>query len=942
MSKILCKNVNLQGKQRVYFSCHPDDFLKYFEGIKSEILAAQNCAVYYDEELTAPFDKQQLFSDLSQMQLFVMPVTTKLLTTKNRALDIEFAFAMKQHIPVLPLMQESGLEKLFNMKCGDLQFLDKNNKDITAISYEEKLKTYLNGVLIGDELAEKVRAAFDAYIFLSYRKKDRKYAQELMRLIHKNDFCRDIAIWYDEFLTPGEDFNDAISAALNKSGLFAMVVTPNLINEENYVMTTEYPMAVKAEKPILPAEIVPTDRAELVEKYVDIPPCTDAHNESDLTASLLQIVEKIAIKENDKNPEHNFFIGLAYLAGIDVEIDKERAVDLIEGSANAGLPEAMEKLVQMYRMSDGVERNYETAIEWQKKLVDKLTEIYKESDDNDDCYNLLLAVRKLGEYYTTIKKLDDAKLAFMQMKKIGEELYEKTNDKTALNIFSASCTLLGLIADSQGDLKEAKANHLKALKIDKQRLKEEETTRAHLNLSKCYFNLGTIYSAEDKIEKAMDYYTLALEELDVIIENDEYDETEEAEEALNDCSNIFLNVGDLYEKMGDLSAAKKEYSQCLESYKELAEETKTVEARNHLSLSYSRLGNICELEGHLAEAKDYYLKCLEIDEQIWKETETLSAYRELSMSYECLGEISEAEGDLSNAKEYYLKTLEIQKELAESTNTVQAREDLSLSYNNLGDVYRKEENMSEAKDSYLQSLKIREELAKETGTVKARKDLYDSYFNLGSFRLLKRMVGYKIDATNEEIIEAEAYLKKGLELINGLVEETQSVELRKNFGVIYCNLGYISHSKKELEKAETYYLKGLEIIEAILEEAQTLDIYKLELRLLNNLGNICTDMQDIDEAKEYFEKALKVAQRLAQENENIESRDDLALIYWDLALFDKKHYNIEMLQKAHAVWKELKEEFPDNPIYDKWEFISRFQLPFSYAQYYFKKLFNLK
>ena len=51
-----------------------------------------------------------------------------------------------------------------------------------------------------------------------------------MRLIHKNEFCRDIAIWYDEFLTPGENFNDAIKEALQKSGLFVLTVTPNLVN----------------------------------------------------------------------------------------------------------------------------------------------------------------------------------------------------------------------------------------------------------------------------------------------------------------------------------------------------------------------------------------------------------------------------------------------------------------------------------------------------------------------------------------------------------------------------------------------------------------------------------------------------------------------------------------------------------------------------------------
>ena len=56
-----------------------------------------------------------------------------------------------------------------------------------------------------------------------------------MRLIHQNDFCRDIAIWYDEYLEPGENFNNAILKAIEKSKLFTMVVTPNLINEDNYV-----------------------------------------------------------------------------------------------------------------------------------------------------------------------------------------------------------------------------------------------------------------------------------------------------------------------------------------------------------------------------------------------------------------------------------------------------------------------------------------------------------------------------------------------------------------------------------------------------------------------------------------------------------------------------------------------------------------------------------
>ena len=360
-------NSSPQGKQRVYFCCHPEDFDKYFEAVSDEILTKQNCAVWYVDE--AVERDEDFLADLKQMQLFIMPVTTDLLCTENDVLNIEFKFAIENHIPVLPLMQESGLEELFNIKCGDLQFLDKFNTDATAISYDEKLKKYLDSVLIGDEFAEKIRSAFDAYVFLSYRKKDRRYAQKLMHLIHKNEFCRDVAIWYDEFLTPGENFNDAIKEALQKSDLFVLAVTPNVVNEPNYIMTVEYPMARKEGKPILPAELVPTDRKQLSEKYEDIPNPTDAYNEAKLSEAILESIKQIALKENDVSPEHNFFIGLAYLNGIYVEVDYERALALIASSADSGVAEATRELVSMYQNGIGVTRNYRKAVDYQVKLI---------------------------------------------------------------------------------------------------------------------------------------------------------------------------------------------------------------------------------------------------------------------------------------------------------------------------------------------------------------------------------------------------------------------------------------------------------------------------------------------------------------------------------------------------------------------------------------------
>ena len=124
MAKIRAKTrgeSSVQGKPRVWFCAHADDYRAFLTPMAEEILAKQNCAFYYDEEPTAGYNEEEFFLDLGRMNLFVMPVTSRLLHTKNRALDVEFRYAMEHRIPVLPIMRESDLMDDFNKICGDLQ-----------------------------------------------------------------------------------------------------------------------------------------------------------------------------------------------------------------------------------------------------------------------------------------------------------------------------------------------------------------------------------------------------------------------------------------------------------------------------------------------------------------------------------------------------------------------------------------------------------------------------------------------------------------------------------------------------------------------------------------------------------------------------------------------------------------------------------------------------
>lgn len=398
--------VDVNKKPRVYFTCHPEDFEKNFEKICEDIFKTHDCAIYYTEDMKEAIAEDEKTVDLGRNNLFVVPVTYKLLSTPNRAMDEDIPYAFEHHIPVLPIMLESGIDEFYSQpdKFGELQYLNPFSTDVTEISYEDKLKKHLESILISNEMAERVRAAFDAYIFLSYRKKDRKYANELMRLVHSNPACRDIAIWFDEFLTPGESFRENIDKILKNSKLFALLVTPNLLEEPdgkpNFVMREEFPTARDMGKSILPAEMVETDKKALSKKFKGIPECVNPGDEV-FYNQLLDSIEKIATEANN-TPEHNYLIGRAYLDGIDVEINRVLGFELIQSAANAGLPEAMKQLRNMFSNGLFVPKSKKVAIEWGEKVL----EYYEHTPNSirDKAY----ALEELADLYCDIDKYKDA------------------------------------------------------------------------------------------------------------------------------------------------------------------------------------------------------------------------------------------------------------------------------------------------------------------------------------------------------------------------------------------------------------------------------------------------------------------------------------------------------------------------------------------------------
>lgn len=438
------------GKPRVFMVCHKDDFLKYSESVFNNIFRESNCVVYYLDPLQE-YALDDVLADLSEMQLFVFVVTKKLLSDSEQSLDPFLNYAFENSIPILPLVQETIDLEMYHQKFGEIQFLEKNPVMESSISYSEQLNKYLTSVLVSDEIASKVRAAFDAYIFMSYRKIDRRYASQLMHMIHEYEIFRDVAIWYDEFLVPGENFNNAIMDMIDRSDFFALSVTPNLVLESNYVMGVEYPAALKLNKKMAAFEMEKTDLSELNKYFASFPGCIDPYKSGEIERVLMDAFQDIRLRTKN-NPEHLLAMGAAYLWGIDVEVDHLKARSLITKAAMSGNMDAISLLAMMYTTGFGVSMDYNQAVQLYEKFIELAEKIENFSDQVRNNGKYVDSLFNLSELYKRNKDYDAQKKTLEKMM----STYNQYLPNIAQTLNMKIQMMLGENASNRGDYEGAR------------------------------------------------------------------------------------------------------------------------------------------------------------------------------------------------------------------------------------------------------------------------------------------------------------------------------------------------------------------------------------------------------------------------------------------------------------------------------------------------------
>lgn len=128
----------------------------YRNDVARDILDANDCAVWFDRNLTAGEDyNAEIDAALERMNVFVLLVTPATFEPDSYVMTKEIPRALERKIPIIPIILEETDMGRFAEVLGDIHALDKRKPD----EYEDGLKRALEMHLLTKDEKEKIHMA---------------------------------------------------------------------------------------------------------------------------------------------------------------------------------------------------------------------------------------------------------------------------------------------------------------------------------------------------------------------------------------------------------------------------------------------------------------------------------------------------------------------------------------------------------------------------------------------------------------------------------------------------------------------------------------------------------------------------------------------------------------------------------------------------------------
>jgi len=488
--------------------------------------AGADCVLSWLETPDGYIDEVGLEQELYETSAMVLIVSQEYLEQSKTHAPFEYLLAKKIKLPILPVALEPSLFPQFTEQEGAIHGISLLDDE-----YRIKLKDQLNNLLASEALIQEINdSAFTGRLFLSYRKKDLALARIFMKSFHDDKNFLSIAIWYDNFLSAGRVFDVEIEKSIDNADVFALMATPNITEQDNYVLKREYPYAIEHNKCIVAVEIKELDKREFEESYTKI----------DFFASLTGMYDAFRQALPDGavidsiTAERGFLLGVAFLKGIMVEKDVERAIQLLIDSASGGCIRSAELLGKVnYDLL-----KYEDSIYWYKqaakisedkngienaetaRIYQKIAVTHIEHGEHISALEWSLKALPILERMSGSNNLDIAQTLIdicTSYQMIGEvekvppllekaaSLYDNVTDVDQTDVINGYCNIATTYHNNI-NLAKAMETHLKSISLAEKVLGTEHPLTAHVytRAGLTYLRIGVTNTACDLFNKALD------------------------------------------------------------------------------------------------------------------------------------------------------------------------------------------------------------------------------------------------------------------------------------------------------------------------------------------------------------------------------------------------------------------------------------------------------
>ncbi len=318
------------------FGCPSDE--KELDEIAVDLLNVYDLRVFVCKPGINP-DEEDARAWAKEFALIVFAVSDDFVSSDNFARTVMLPVALDSKVRILPVrtVGAGNIGSVFSKICGNLHLLDRNSPD-----YQSRLKEYYDEHVdpyylwgISKEQNELREHLFRCKAFISYRKKDIAQLRRLIDFIREIPELRDMAIFYDDSLIPGEFYDKRLSGEISEEDIVIFVVTPSLLEDGNYVIREEYPQAEKEGKTMIPVLMADTDIQEVKTIFPEFGEIYDFSDKDALREKLIDVRKSIG-ELASLTPEYKHFLALAYEKGEGTERNIRLSYQLLKEAFEAG------------------------------------------------------------------------------------------------------------------------------------------------------------------------------------------------------------------------------------------------------------------------------------------------------------------------------------------------------------------------------------------------------------------------------------------------------------------------------------------------------------------------------------------------------------------------------------------------------------------------------